>query len=110
MNLYRLSNKDLGKAFLNIYYYRKSRAEMTDPSVLDLALDIETAIKKAKLTKRERDVIRVHYDIMCGDAIAGDMEDKQQRTANYLGIHVNTVYNNLHSAWQKIGDAYRGGS
>lgn len=108
MNIFRLSDKDLGKAFLNMYMYRKSRAESTDPAVLDLAMDIEIAIKKANLTKREHDIIRVHYDIGGGDSISGDREDKQKRTADILGIHVNTVGNNLRTAWEKIGYAYRG--
>lgn len=103
-----LSNRDIGRVFLNLYYYRKSRAEMTDPSVVDLALDIEKAITDARLNERESDIIRVHYDIMGGDAITGDREDKQQQTANYLGIHVNTVGNNLKNVWERIGRSYRG--
>lgn len=107
MDNLKLSDKDLGKAFLNMYMYRKTRAETTDPAVLDLALDIEIAIKEANLTKREQDIIRVHYDVGGGDSISGDRENKQKRTADILGIHVNTVGNNLHTAWEKIGRAYR---
>ena len=103
-----LSDRDLGKAFLNVYYYRKSRSELADPSLIELVLDIESAIKDVKLTKRERDILRVHYDVVGGDAIAGDFEDKQQMTANILGLHRNTISNNLNSVWTRIGRSYRG--
>jgi len=103
-----LTNKELGRALLNVYQYRRTRADRGDPSLIDLVVDIDLAIKSANLTELEKKIIRTHYDIMGGDAIKDDYENKQQQTANYLGIHRNTVGNNLNNAWERIGRGYRG--
>lgn len=110
LNLDDYPNRLVGKALLNVYHYRKARAESADPTLIGLAIDTERAVQNANLTDMERIIIDTHYNIIGGDSILGDhFGNRQVATAEYLDIHPNTVNNRLDSAWEKIGKSYKGG-